>query len=350
MMNLNLNNSNHTFVIAEAGSNWKCGSYDEDLERAEKLIHVAAEAGADAVKFQTFRSELVYAYNSGKSDYLAEHGIKQDINEIFDFLSMPYEMVPELSSLCKKYGILFMSTPFSVQDAKQIDPHVQLHKVASYELNHVRLLEFLATTKKPMLLSTGASTFTDIDFAVNLLRKHNVDDITLMQCTAKYPAPLESLNLAVIPSLRSRYDVSVGLSDHSIDPIIGPLVAIGYGATVIEKHFTLDRSLPGPDHVFAITPKELKLMVETIRNADKTKGDEKKKILPEEKELKQFATRSVQATKNISKDEILIEGQNFDVLRPGSRRRGAEAKLLEEINKKRSSANVEKGDGIVDYY
>lgn len=350
MINLNLNNPDHTFIIAEVGSNWKCGSYDEDLQRAKEMIRVAAESGVDAVKFQTFRSELVYAYNSGKSDYLAEYGIKQDINEIFDFLSMPYDMIPELSSFCKNHNVLFMSTPFSVQDAKQIDPYVLLHKIASYELNHVRLLEFLATTKKPLILSTGASTFSEIDFAINLLKKQNVADITLMQCTARYPAPIGSLNLSVIPSMKLRYGVGVGLSDHSTDPIIGPLVAIGYGATVIEKHFTLDKNLPGPDHIFAIVPEELKLMVETIRKADEAKGDGQKKILPEEKELKQFATRSIQATKHISRDEILIEGQNFDVLRPGNRRRGVEARLLEEINKKRSSTDVEKGDGITDYY
>jgi N-acetylneuraminate synthase len=171
-----------------------------------------------------------------------------------------------------------------------------------------------------------------------------------MQCTAQYPAPLESLNLSAIPSIKSRYGVDVGLSDHSMDPIIAPLVAIGYGATVIEKHFTLDRNLPGPDHAFAIVPEELKLMVETIRKAGKTKGDGEKKILPQEQELKQFATRSIQATKDIAKGEILIEGQNFDVLRPGNRIRGIEARFLEKINNKRSSVDVKKGDGIIDYY
>jgi len=350
MPNPNLDNPNHTFVIAEVGSNWKCGSYDEDIRRAEDLIRVAAKAGADAVKFQTFRSESVYAFNAGKSDYLTQHGIKQNINEIFDFLSMPYEMIPELNDICRKHNILFMSTPFSVQDAMKIDPYVKLHKIASYEINHVRLLEFLATTKKPILISTGASTFTEIDFAVNLLKKQNVSDIVLMQCTAKYPASIESLNLSVIPSMKSRYSLTMGLSDHSIDPILGPLLAMGYGATVIEKHFTLDRNLPGPDHPFALIPKELTLMIETIRKADKAKGNGKKEILSEEKELRLFATRSIQATKNISKGEILVEGENFDVLRPGNRKRGSEARFLNKINKKRSATEIKKGEGITDYY
>jgi len=142
----------------------------------------------------------------------------------------------------------------------------------------------------------------------------------------------------------------MGLSDHSIDPILGPLLAMGYGATVIEKHFTLDRNLPGPDHPFALIPKELTLMIETIRKADKAKGNGKKEILSEEKELRLFATRSIQATKNISKGEILVEGENFDVLRPGNRKRGSEARFLNKINKKRSATEIKKGEGITDYY
>ena len=155
----------HTFIIAEAGSNWKCGSAVQDLSMAKELIKTAAKAGADAVKFQTYKPETVYVQSAGTSRYLSKNGIKNDIYKMFEYLSMPYEMIPKLAKYCKEEGVLFMSTPFSVADAKAIDPYVQIHKIASYEINHVRLLEFLAKTKKPIIVSTGASTYEEIDFA-----------------------------------------------------------------------------------------------------------------------------------------------------------------------------------------
>lgn len=261
---------------------------------------------------------------------------------------MPYEMIPELSEFCKQENIIFMSTPFSVQDAKEVDPHVPIHKVSSFEINHIRLLEFLAKTGKPILISTGASTYAEIDFAVNLVKKYN-SNIGLMQCTSKYPAPLESLNLGVIPHMKSRYNVPVGLSDHSIEPIIGPITAVGIGATIIEKHFTLDRNLPGPDHSFALIPKELELMIQFIRKAEKSKGSGQKEILSEEVELHHFATRAIQAIKDISRGEILQEGVNFEILRPGNRIRGVDARFLLTVNGKKAVKEIKMGDGIIEY-
>jgi len=340
-------NPSHTFIIAEAGSNWKVGSYEEDLKMATQLIDIAVKAGADAVKFQTFRSENVYVSNAGQVDYLADVTSKKDINEILGDLSMPYQMLPELSKHCKDNNIIFMSTPFSVQDAKQVDPFVTIHKIASYEINHIRLLEFIANTKKPVLISTGASTYNEIDFAVNIMKENNAGQIGLLQCTSKYPSPLEALNLSVIPKLKDRYQVPVGLSDHSMDPLIGPLIAIGNGATVIEKHFTLDRNLKGPDHAFALTPNELSIMVKSIRDADKAKGNGEKLILQEEQELHQFATRAIQAIKNISKGEEIREGVNVDILRPGNQKRGADPRFLYKINGKKALRNISIGEGIL---
>jgi len=340
---------NHVFIIAEAGSNWKCGTYGEDLVRAKQLIDIAKSAGCDAVKFQTYRPETLYVPNAGQSDYLSKQGMDQKINDMFEYLSMPYEMIPELADYCSKSGIIFMSTPFSVNDAKQVDPFVGIHKVASYEINHVRLLEFLAKTGKPVFVSTGASTYDEIDFVVDLFKKNNNNLLRLMQCTSKYPCPLDALNLSVIPHLRSKYDVPVGLSDHSIDPVIGPVMAVAYGAVAIEKHFTLDKNLPGPDHPFALNPFELDIMVKSIRNAEKSIGSDIKEILAVEEELKFFAKRSIQATKRISKGEELIEGVNFDVLRPGKRIRGLEPRFIESLRGKKAKNNIEIGDGILDH-
>ena len=348
-IHLKIDDPNHTFIIAEAGSNWKSGSYEEDLEQAKKLIKIASKAGADAVKFQTYKADTVYAYNAGNSNYLAEQGINKEINEIFEYLSMPYEMISELSQICNDEKIIFMSTPFSVEDAKQIDPFVSLHKIASFEINHVRLIEFLSKTEKPILISTGASTFGEIDFAVNLIKNNKNNEIGLLQCTSKYPAPIESLNLSAIPKMKERYNIPIGFSDHSVEPLIGPLTAVGLGATIIEKHFTLDKNLPGPDHSFAITPQELELMVKSIRQADKTKGNGKKIILNEEQELLLFAKRRIQAIKDIRKGDILKEGFNFEVLRPGNRIRGLEPRFLDKINGTKSTKDVLKGDGITEF-
>ena len=341
--------NNHTFVIAEAGSNWKVGTFEEDLEMAKNLIKVAKDADADAVKFQTYKSETVYVKNAGKSEYLAENGINENINDIFEKLSMPYEMIPKLADCCKKYDIMFMSTPFSVKDAENIDPFVEIHKIASFEINHVRLVEFISKTKKPVIISTGASTFTECDFVVELFKKNENNQIALLQCTSKYPAPISSLNLSVIPKIKRRYNVPVGLSDHSIDPIIAPLVAIGFGANIIEKHFTMDKNLNGPDHSFALNPDEIKQMIKCIRAADLSKGKGEKEILQEEIELRKYATRSIQAIKNIKKGDILEEGKNFDILRPGNRLRGIDAKFLKSIDGKRATEDIDEGDGITNY-
>jgi len=340
-------NQNSVFIIAEAGSNWKCGSYEDDIECAKKLIEIASKSGCDAIKFQTFRPETLYVKNAGSSDYLSKQGMRSGINEIFENLSMPYEMIPELAAYCIKEEIKFMSTPFSVEDAKQVDPYVEIHKVASYENNHVRLLEFLAETKKPTFVSTGATTYEEIDFLIDIFKKNN--SLRLMQCTAKYPCPVDDLNLSVIPHLNSKYDIPVGFSDHSIDPIIAPVMAVAYGAIAIEKHFTLNKASPGPDHSFALDPNELSLMVQSIRKAERSSGSKIKEVLKIEKELRIFAKRSIQATKKITKGQKLIEGQNFDVLRPGKKSRGLEPRFLNSLIGKKSKTDIDNGEGITDY-
>jgi len=339
----------HIFVIAEAGSNWKSGSYEDDLNQSKQLIKIAADSGADAVKFQTYRPETTYVSNPGTSDYLSKIGTTENINNIFEKHSMPYEMIPELVKICKDENILFMSTPFSLQDAKIIDEFVLVHKIASFEINHVRLLDFLAETNKPIIISTGASSYEEIDFCVERIKNHGNNKIILLQCTSKYPCPIESLNLSVIPKMKSRYNLPIGFSDHSTDPIIAPIMSLGLGATVIEKHFTLDRSLPGPDHSFALIPSELESMIDKIRQSQSMFGVGIKEILDVEKELRSFATRSIQAITNISKGEVLREGINFEILRSGNCNRGAEPRFLESINGKIALNDIKKDEGITEY-
>jgi N-acetylneuraminate synthase len=334
------------FVIAEAGSNWRVGSQDQDSKMASDLIHIAADAGADAVKFQTFRAARTYAPDAGQAAYLEESGAGQSINELFRDLEMPYEMIPSLSDEATSLGIEFMSSPFSLEDFQAVDPFVRRHKVASYEISHVRLLEAMARSGKPMIISTGAATTDDISFALSTARNSGGGDITLLQCTARYPAPLDRLNLSVIPALRDTFGTAVGLSDHSEDPLVGPLGAVALGATVIEKHFTLDRNLRGPDHRFALEPDELAAMVRGIRSLEAALGSDRKSVSDVEQELAAFAVRAVQATRAIAAGEPLAEGENIDVLRPGRRTRGIHPRYLAELIGRRATRSIPEGEGI----
>jgi len=337
---------NKVFIIAEAGSNWKMGTQELDMKMAKALINSAVDAKADAIKFQTYKSQTVYVPNAGESNYLAESGIKENITKIFDDLSMSYDMIPILSDYCKNKNIQFMSTPFSVEDAKAVDPFVQIHKIASYEISHSRLLEYVAKSGKPLILSTGAATYDDISWAVNYFWEKGGKDISLMQTTAKYPAPLHTLNLRVIPNLIKKFEVPVGLSDHSRDPIIGPIAAVALGATIIEKHFTLNNQLLGPDHFFALTPNELKIMVKAIRDCEISLGTGEKIIQVEEEELNKFAQRGIQAIKSIQKGEFFEEGVNIDILRPGNQKKGLHPKHLDEIMGKKATRCIDVGEGI----
>jgi sialic acid synthase SpsE/L-amino acid N-acyltransferase YncA len=338
--------SRPVYIVAEAGSNWRMGTGARDRAMAFALIDVAAEAGADAVKFQTYRPETVYVQNAGQSDYLSEAGIKQDIREVFEDLAMPYELLAELAEHCSKRKIDFLSTGFSAADFAAIDPFVSIHKIASYEISHPDLLTLAGRSGKPLILSTGASGEEDIEWAVRTFRQAGGRDLCLMQCTADYPAPVSSLNLGTLPWLQARFAAATGLSDHSREPIAGPVAAVALGARAIEKHFTIDNRLPGPDHSFALLPHELKDMVRQVRLAEASLGDGLKRVLPEEQELANFARRGLQAICDIARGDILREGVNYAVLRPGKQALGVHPKYREKIEGRPSTRHVPVGDGL----
>lgn len=334
------------FVVAEAGSNWRVGSPEKDIEMAKSLIEVAAHAGVDAVKFQIFRPETIYVANAGESQYLHKAGIEQDMHELFAHLSMPYEMIPELARYCQKLNVEFMASAFSKNDFLAIDPYVKRHKIASYEIGHIRLIELAARSQKPTLISTGAANEEEIAWAVQTFYAAGGPNLSLLQCTAKYPAEVDSMNLRTILWLKNRFKCKVGLSDHSRHPTAAPVAAIALGARFIEKHFTMDQKLPGPDHAFALMPDELKEMVSAIRRTELMLGSWVKNIHPCEQELRSFARRGIQALRHIQKGEILQEGVNIDILRPGQQTQGLHPKNIIQIEGKKATRSIPSGSGL----
>ncbi len=335
------------FVIGEIGTNWHAGD-PNDASQALRLIDVAAEAGCDAVKFQTYRPESVYVPNPGESDYLAEAGIRRTINELIAERVMPEAMIPKVAAHAADRGVVFMSSCFSREDLALVDPLVPLHKLASYEISHLRLIDALAATGKPLILSTGAAGEEDIAWAVERFRAAGGAGLAVLQCTARYPAPDEAMNLRVIPWLAERFGVVAGLSDHSPEALNAPLAAVALGAKVVEKHITLDRTAAGPDHFNAIEPAGLTAMVQGIRAVEAMRGDGVKRVEPAEEELYRFARRRIQAIRPIAPGEALREGENMAILRPGKRTPGAHPKLIEAFEGRPAKADIALGEGITE--
>lgn len=335
------------FVIGEIGTNWHAGDPNDDSQ-ALKLIDIATEAGCDAVKFQTYRPESVYVPNPGESDYLADAGIKRTINELIAERVMPEAMLSKVAAHAADQGTVFMSSCFSDDDLALVDPLTPIHKLASYEISHFRLIDALAATGKPLILSTGAADEKDIAWAVDRFRASDGAGLAVLQCTARYPAPDAAMNLRVIPWLEERFCVVAGLSDHSPEAMPAPLAAVALGAKVIEKHITLDRSAAGPDHFNSIEPDELKAMVNGIRSVEAMRGDGYKRVENAEEELFLFARRRIQAIKPVARGEALREGENMAILRPGKRSSGAHPRLIETFEGRPAKADIALGEGITE--
>ena len=252
------------YIVAEAGSNHN-GSFDQALG----LIDAAADARADAVKFQQFKAAKLYPKSAGASDYL---NTPRSIYDIIHDMEAPEDWVPRLAAHCRQRGLAFLSSPFDEESVDLLNPWVPAFKVASYEMTHAPLLRHIARKGKPMIVSTGAAVLDEVVRSVEIIRAEGNDQIVLLQCTAKYPTPLDAINARALVALREATGLPTGLSDHSRDPIIAPVVAVALGACVIEKHFTLSNRLPGPDHAFAVEPDELRTLVQRVREAEQALG------------------------------------------------------------------------------
>ncbi len=317
------------FMIAEAGANFRISDDPvKNYEQALRLIDIAAESGADAVKFQVYRAERLYVKDAGHAEYI---GKKKKIYDIIREMELPYEWLPKLKKHCDDKGIMFLATPFDSASADELEKiGMDAYKTASYSITDFPLLKQIAGKGKPVIMSTGASEMNDVGKAVDYIKKCGNDDIILLQCTAKYPAPMSAMNLSVIPKMKNEFSCPVGLSDHSREPLIAPLGAVALGASVIEKHFTTDNNLPGPDHGFAILPYELKELVMSIHKLEQALGTGRKKVDDAEKELHSFARHFIYSTKPIKKGERFTR-ENIGVLRPGKKEHGLEPDHYEEL-------------------
>ena len=301
-----------TYVIAEAGAN-----HNRDCEIARRLIDVAADAGADAVKFQTYSGKRIYSSKTPKFKYL--EGISDKApSELLEEIELPREWQGELAEYAGGRGIDFFSTPFDHEAVAELDAlDVPVLKIASFEIGDPPLIRAAAATGRPLLISTGMATIAEVEEALGAARDAGAEAVGLMQCTSVYPARADRANLRAMATMAAAFGVPVGLSDHTTG-IAVPIAAAALGAAFVEKHFTLDRTMKGPDHPFALEPDELGAMVAGIRDARAALGDGRKAGPgPEEREeMYELARRSLIATRDLSAGTVL-EAEMITVKRPG---------------------------------
>lgn len=305
-----------TLIIAEAGVN-----HNGDMALAKELIAAAAKAGADLVKFQTFIAANIISRSAPKAEYQKGATDPQESQqEMVRKLELTRENHLELIAECQKQGIGFFSTAFD-QDSIELLEELggsDIVKVPSGELTNLPYLRYLTRHGKRVLLSTGMANLGEIEAAINVVEQAGTprENITVLHCTTEYPTPMEDVNLRAMVNIGKAFGVSVGYSDHT-PGIEVPIAAVALGATVIEKHFTLDRSLPGPDHRASLEPDELKAMVQGIRNIEKALGDGIKRPSPSELKNKPIARKSLVAARSIKAGEAFSE-ENLMAKRPGT--------------------------------
>lgn len=299
-----------TFIIAEAGVN-----HNGSMEIAKKLVDIAVNAGCDAIKFQTFKSENLVSKNAQKANYQKETTDSAESQlEMLKKLELSESNFSKLKKYCDKNNIIFLSTPFDLESADFLASlNMPIFKIPSGEITNLPYLRKIASFKSDIILSTGMATLDEIGQAIEVLKRCK---ISLLHCTTEYPCPYDEVNLKAIQTLKDKFDLEVGYSDHTLGIEVA-IVAVAMGATIIEKHFTLDKNTNGPDHRASLEPQELKEMVKNIRNIEKAIGTGEK--LPSKSELKniKIARKSIVAKCDIKKGEVYTE-DNLTTKRPAT--------------------------------
>ena len=308
-----IDHSQPCFVIAEAGVN-----HNGDLTLARKLIDVAIEAKADAVKFQTFKAERLVCVSAKKANYQLETTNPQESQlDMLRKLELTKQQHIELIAYCKEKNILFLSTPFDEESADLLhELNVPLFKIPSGEITNIPFLKHIAKKGKPMIVSTGMSCLAEVEKAIEAIEGEDNKAICLLHCVSNYPAKAEDVNLKAISTLLAAFSYPTGYSDHTLGIEIA-LAACARGACVIEKHFTLDKRMPGPDHRSSLEPKELKALIAGIRLIEKAMGNGRKIPAPSELNTAEVARKSITASQHILPGEILSVS-HFIMKRPGT--------------------------------
>jgi N-acetylneuraminate synthase len=304
-------NKNSVYIIAEAGVN-----HNGEIAIAHQLIDSAKNAGADAVKFQTFTAETLVTRTADMADYQKASVTKQKTQfDMLKSLELKPEDYPGLKEHANQLGIEFLSTPFDCTTADFLEPFVSIYKIGSSDTDNYPFLSYLAKKKKPIILSTGMSTIEEIDRAVKTITPIN-PHLSLLHCTTSYPCPFSQVNLSVIPMLSHRYNLPIGFSDHT-EGIEAAVAAVGLGAQIIEKHFTLSKKMDGPDHKASLEPVELSNLVQSIRNVSEAIGSAQKTLQPNEIDIRKIARKSIVYLRDMFKNDILTE-KDIIIKRPGT--------------------------------
>jgi pseudaminic acid synthase len=324
-----------TYVIAEMSAN-----HNHDFERSAELVRAAKTAGADAVKVQTYTPDTM-TIPSDQEYFRIGGGTLWDGRTLYDLYaegSMPWEWQPKLKALAEQIGLDFFSTAYDSTAVDFLEElGVPVHKVASFEANDLELIAAMARTGKPLIISTGMATLGEIEEAVEAARAGGAEQVALLKCTSAYPAPPEGMNLRTIPYLAEAFGVPVGFSDHTMGPTAA-VAAVALGASIVEKHFTLSRDVPGPDSAFSMEPEELRLMVEAIRTAERALGSVAYGRTHEEE-------KSIVFRRSLFVVEDMQAGEEFTVravrsIRPGH---GLHPRHLEDVLGGRAARDIARG-------
>jgi N-acetylneuraminate synthase len=322
------------YLIAEVSAN-----HHQNFEQAVKIIHAANDAGADAIKVQTYTPDTMTIACS-RPEFRIEGTIwdGRNLHELYGEAFTPWDWQPRLKQATNDLGLDFFSTPF---DATAVDfleaMNVPAHKLASFELVDIPLIQKMAGTGKPLIMSTGMATVEEIDEAVNAARQGGATQIALLKCTSAYPAPAEEMNLRTIPELARRFNVPAGLSDHSMGMAV-PVAAVALGACIIEKHLTLSRSEPGPDSAFSLEPHEFKAMVDAVRVAEKALGEIYFGCSAKEVSIRAYR-RSLFVVHDVKRGD-LFTAENVRSIRPGH---GLHPRHLAEVLGRHAACDIERG-------
>lgn len=330
-----MNNMQNAFIIAEMSAN-----HNNDYDIAVKTIQAMAKAGANAVKVQTYTADSLALDVDNECFGPKKEGLWKGIRpyDLYKEASMPYEWQPKLKELAESLGLVFFSSPFDFEGVDFLETiDCPIYKIASFEITDIPLIEYVARKGKPIIISTGVAELEDIQLAVDTCRKVRNNDITLLKCTSQYPAEIADANLATIPDMKKRFNVEVGVSDHTMGSIV-PMVAVTLGATVVEKHFILDRNMGGADSAFSMEPAEFKDMVDKVRSVESSLGSVNYTV----SEADKLKRRSLFAVNNIEQGEMFTK-ENIRSLRPGQ---GVHPKLYSKLIGKTADKEYRKGDPI----